>query len=91
MAEYLQPKVETVIHINGVRFEVKPDGSLEIYADSERFTVMTRAGRAQNPDTGRLHTCIVISPYLAQQTGTVTPASVAPNAAVTIRNSNPLR
>lgn len=87
MAEYLQPKVETTIHINGVRFEIKPDGSMEIYADSEQFNVMTRAGRAENPNTGRLHTLIVISPYLARQTGTVPP----PNAAPTVRNSNPLR
>lgn len=87
MAEYLNKVADTTIHINGVRIEIKPDGAMEIYADSEQFNVMTRAGRAENPNTGRLHTLIVISPYLAQQTGTVTP----PNAALTVRNSNPLR
>lgn len=81
MAELLP---ESVVFHNGIRIELKKDGGVEIYADSERFSVMTRQGRGQNPNTGRLHSAIVIAPLFER-------AEPATPSAPTITNLNEQR
>lgn len=65
--------------IDGILIERHTDGTLQVFADPERYSITTRAGRGEGRDTGPLKSLVVISPFLAQQTRVVStpPPAVA--------------
>lgn len=72
-----------------VLIEFYPDGTVQVFADPERYNVNFRAGRGEGRDTARLNSVVIISPIFAQHTGLV--ASSAPIAsALPPPPSNPL-
>lgn len=79
MAELLNKQPDCVrFTFGGVLIEAYLDGTVQIFADPERYSIMTKAGRGEGRDTGPLKSLVVISPFLAQQTRVVsTPPPVA--------------
>lgn len=73
MADYLTQKSRECMRttFGGVMIECYPDGTVQVFADPERFSVMLKAGRGEGRDTGRMNSCVVIAPIFAPQTGIV--------------------
>ncbi len=73
MADYLTAKSRECMRFQfgGVTIECFPDGTVQVFADPERFNVMMTAGRGEGRDTSRLNSRVIVSPIFAQQTGLV--------------------
>ena len=57
-----------------VRIEVEPDGSILIWVDPRAYNVQLINGRGQGA-TEQLYTRVIISPWLAPETGIIGPHS----------------